>query len=80
MNLKSTQVIPKHCNGHGVTLMVLAITIVVVLLLVGVIINILFSNEGIVKITQERVNGAQENENNSINEFNNWLNSVTDNK
>lgn len=61
---------------RGVTLIALVVTIVVLLILAGVSINAIFSDNGIIKRAQEaqnKMNEAQQKELNSINELNNWL-------
>ena len=61
---------------RGVTLIALVVTIVVLLILAGVSINAIFSDNGIIKRAQEaqnKMNDAQQKDLNSINELNNWL-------
>lgn len=60
----------------GITLIALVITIVVLLILAGVSINAVFSDNGIIKRAQEaqnKMDEAQQKDLNSINELNNWL-------
>ena len=60
----------------GITLIALVITIVVLLILAGVSINALFSDNGIIaraKDAQNKINEAEKKDLEAINELNNWL-------
>ena len=64
----------------GITLIALVITIVVLLILAGVSINAIFSENGIInkaKDAQNKMDEAQQKDLNSINELNNWIDSKT---
>ena len=63
-------------NQKGITLIALVITIVVLLILAGVSINALFSDNGIIeraKDAQNKINEAEKMDLEAINELNNWL-------
>ena len=63
-------------NQKGITLIALVITIVVLLILAGVSINALFSDNGIIaraKDAQNKINEAEKKDLEAINELNNWL-------
>ena len=67
----------------GITLIALVITIVVLLILAGVSVNAIFSDNGIIKRAQEaqnKMDEAQQKDLNSINELNNWINEATKEK
>ena len=60
----------------GITLIALVITIVVLLILAGVSINAIFSENGIIKRAkdaQNKMDQATQNDLDSINELNNWI-------
>ena len=62
----------------GITLIALVVTIVVLLILAGVSINAIFSENGIIKRAQDaqnKMDQATQNDLDSINELNNWLDS-----
>ena len=62
----------------GITLIALVVTIVVLLILAGVTINALFGDTGIInraKDAQNKMDQAAENDLNSLNELNKWLDS-----
>ena len=66
----------KNKNQKGITLIALVITIVVLLILAGVSINTLFSDNGIIeraKDAQNKINEAEKKDLEAINELNNWL-------
>ena len=65
-----------YSNQTGITLIALVVTIVVLLILAGVSLNAIFSENGIIKRAQEaqnKMDEAQQKDLNSINELNNWL-------
>ena len=73
MKLKTKETLKKQI---GITLIALVITIVVLLILAGVSINVLFSDNGIIKSAQNaknKINEAEQNDLAQINELNNWL-------
>ena len=60
----------------GITLIALVVTIVVLLILAGVSVNALFGNSGIIEKTkdaQNKMDQATQNDLDSINELNNWI-------
>ncbi len=60
----------------GITLIALVVTIVVLLILAGVSVNALFGNSGIIekaKDAQNKMDQATQNDLDSINELNNWI-------
>ena len=64
----------------GITLIALVVTIVVLLILAGVSVNAIFSENGIInkaKDAQNKMDEAQQKDLNSINELNNWIDSKT---
>ena len=64
----------------GITLIALVITIVVLLILAGVSINAIFSENGIIKRAkdaQNKMDQATQNDLDSINELNNWIDGKT---
>ena len=72
MNLKAN----KKRTQKGITLIALVVTIVVLLILAGVSLNAIFRENGIinrVKDAQNKMNGATQNDLESINELNNWI-------
>ena len=61
---------------RGITLIALVVTIVVLLILAGVSINAIFSENGIIKRAkdaQNKMDQATQNDLDSINELNNWI-------
>ena len=65
-----------HSNQTGITLIALVVTIVVLLILAGVSINAIFSENGIIKRAkdaQNKMDQATQNDLDSINELNNWI-------
>ena len=65
-----------YSNQTGITLIALVVTIVVLLILVGVSINAIFSENGIIKRAkdaQNKMDQATQNDLDSINELNNWI-------
>ena len=67
-----------HSNQTGITLIALVVTIVVLLILAGVSINAIFSENGIIKRAkdaQNKMDQAAENDQKGINELSNWLDS-----
>ena len=64
---------------RGITLIALVVTIVVLLILAGVSLNALFSNNGIItkaQQAQDRMNEAVENDQKGINELENLINTT----
>ena len=64
---------------RGITLIALAVTIVVILILAGVTIDAVFSDDGIINKAKEAanaMNNAVENDQTSLNELFNELNEV----
>ena len=79
MNRKETK-ISKETNQAGITLIALVVTIVVLLILAGVSINAIFSENGIIKRAQDaqnKMDQATQNDLDSINELNNWIDGKT---
>ena len=69
-----------YSNQTGITLIALVVTIVVLLILAGVSINALFGDSGIInkaKDAQNKMNQATQNDLDSINELNNWIDGKT---
>ena len=67
-----------YSNQKGITLIALVVTIVVLLILAGVSVNAIFSENGIIKRAkdaQNKMDQATQNDLDSINELNNWLDS-----
>ena len=65
---------------RGITLIALVVTIVVLLILAGVSINAIFSENGIIKRAkdaQNKMDQATQNDLDSINELNNWIDGKT---
>ena len=65
-----------YSNQTGITLIALVVTIVVLLILAGVSINALFGDSGIInkaKDAQSKMDEATQNDLDSINELNNWI-------
>ena len=65
-----------HSNQTGITLIALVVTIVVLLILAGVSLNAIFSENGIIKRAQDaqnKMDQATQNDLDSINELNNWI-------
>ena len=63
---------------RGITLIALVVTIVVLLILAGVSLNAIFSENGIIKRAQDaqnKMDQAAENDQKGINELSNWLDS-----
>ena len=61
---------------RGITLIALVVTIVVLLILAGVSLNAIFSENGIIKRAQDaqnKMDQATQNDLDSINELNNWI-------
>ena len=74
INKKSAR--KNYSNQKGITLIALVVTIVVLLILAGVSINAIFSENGIIKRaqdTQNKMDQATQNDLDSINELNNWI-------
>ena len=64
-------------NERGITLIALVVTIVVLLILAGVSVNALFSENGIIKRAQDaqnKMNNAQESDLNALNDLDKWIN------
>ena len=67
-----------YLKQNGITLIALVVTIVVLLILAGVSLNAIFSENGIIKRAQDaqnKMNQATENDQKGINELSNWLDS-----
>ena len=65
-----------YSNQKGITLIALIVTIVVLLILAGVSVNAIFSENGIIKRAkdaQNKMDQATQNDLDSINELNNWI-------
>ena len=76
INKKSAR--KNYSNQTGITLIALVVTIVVLLILAGVSINAIFSENGIIKRAQDaqnKMDQAAENDQKGINELSNWLDS-----
>ena len=66
----------KFKSMNGITLIALVVTIVVLLILAGVSLNAIFSENGIIKRAQDaqnKMDEATQNDLDSINELNNWI-------
>ena len=75
INKKSAR--KNYSNQTGITLIALVVTIVVLLILAGVSINALFSENGIIKRAQDaqnKMNNAQESDLNALNDLDKWIN------
>ena len=69
-----------YLKQSGITLIALVVTIVVLLILAGVSINALFGDSGIInkaKDAQNKMDQATQNDLDSINELNNWIDGKT---
>ena len=69
-----------YSNQTGITLIALVVTIVVLLILAGVSLNAIFSENGIIKRAQDaqnKMDQATQNDLDSINELNNWIDGKT---
>ncbi len=69
-----------YSNQTGITLIALVVTIVVLLILAGVGLNAIFSENGIIKRAkgaQNKMDQATQNDLDSINELNNWIDGKT---
>ena len=67
-----------YLKQNGITLIALVVTIVVLLILAGVSLNAIFSENGIIKRAQDaqnKMDQAAENDQKGINELSNWLDS-----
>ena len=65
-----------YLKEKGITLIALVVTIVVLLILAGVSVNAIFSENGIIKRAkdaQNKMDQATQNDLDSINELNNWI-------
>ena len=65
-----------YLKESGITLIALVVTIVVLLILAGVSLNAIFSENGIIKRAQDaqnKMDQATQNDLDSINELNNWI-------
>ena len=65
-----------YSNQTGITLIALVVTIVVLLILAGVSLNAIFSENGIIKRAkdaQNKMDQATQNDLDAINELNNWI-------
>ena len=68
--------VKQYQHQTGITLIALVITIIVLLILAGVSINALFSDNGIIeraKDAQNKVDEAEKKDLEEINKLNNWL-------
>ena len=78
INKKSAR--KNYSNQTGITLIALVVTIVVLLILAGVSLNAIFSENGIIKRAQDaqnKMDQATQNDLDSINELNNWIDGKT---
>ena len=69
-----------YLKESGITLIALVVTIVVLLILAGVSLNAIFSENGIIKRAQDaqnKMDQATQNDLDSINELNNWIDGKT---
>ena len=69
-----------YLKEKGITLIALVVTIVVLLILAGVSVNAVFGQDGIIqkaKDAQNKMDQATQNDSDSINELNNWIDSKT---
>ena len=69
-----------YLKQSGITLIALVVTIVVLLILAGVSLNAIFSENGIIKRAQDaqnKMDQATQNDLDSINELNNWIDGKT---
>ena len=76
LNIKLTKKKKNYQNQNGITLIALVVTIVVLLILAGVSLNAIFSENGIIKRAQDaqnKMDQATQNDLDSINELNNWI-------
>ena len=74
INKKSAR--KNYSNQTGITLIALVVTIVVLLILAGVSLNAIFSENGIIKRAQDaqnKMDQATQNDLNALNELNEWL-------
>ena len=70
----------RNLKERGITLIALVVTIVVLLILAGVSLNAIFSENGIIKRAQDaqnKMDQATQNDLDSINELNNWIDGKT---
>lgn len=77
VNKKLTRDKKKYSKQHGITLIVLVVTIAVLLILAGVSITAVLKDDGITdkaKEAQNKINKATEDEHKDVNELRNWLN------
>ena len=66
-----------YLKEKGITLIALVVTIVVLLILAGVSLNAIFSENGIIKRAQDaqnKMNNAQESDLNALNDLDKWIN------
>ena len=83
MKLKNKRNKTNYSNQKGITLIALVITIVVLLILAGVSINAIFSENGIInkaKDAQNKMNQAQQNDLDTINGLDELINHYTEEK
>ena len=69
-----------YLKEKGITLIALVVTIVVLLILAGVSLNAIFGQDGIIqkaKDSQNKMDEATQNDLDSINELNNWIDGKT---
>lgn len=80
VNLKLTRNEKIYLHQSGITLIALVVTIVVLLILAGVTISSVFSDNGIIKKAQDsqlKINTAQKNELDNINKVDKWITEST---
>lgn len=80
VNSKLTRNEKVHSHQSGITLIALVVTIVVLLILAGVTISSVFSDNGIIKKAQDsqlKINTAQKNELDNINKVDKWITEST---
>ncbi len=76
LNEKLKDIQNNYSKQRGITLIALVVTIVVLLILAGVSINAVFGQDGIIKKAkdaQNKMDQATQNDLDSINELNNWI-------
>ena len=76
LNEKLKDIQNNYSKQRGITLIALVVTIVVLLILAGVSINAVFGQDGIIKrakYAQNKMDQATQNDLDSINELNNWI-------
>ena len=69
----------KRSNNYGITLIALVVTIVVLLILAGITIRLVFSNDGIISKAREAKNATENSElsdRQALNDLDNLINNV----